>query len=91
VVYESWGRPELYFWRDKTGREVDLILEQAGKLLPIEVKAGMTYQKQFSKQLSSFMNLSGAEHAWVLYGGKEDYSFSNGIKAMNWRLLGDSL
>lgn len=82
-------RPELYHWRDKSGREVDLIIEQDGELLPIEIKAGMTYQEHFSKNLRSFMKLSGAAQAWVLYGGKEDFSFSNGLKAMNWRKIGE--
>ncbi|MCA1763817.1 MAG: ATP-binding protein [Cryomorphaceae bacterium] len=84
-------RPELYYWRDKTGREVDLIAERAGKLLPIEIKSGMTFQEDFSKHLKTFMKLSGVGNAWVLYGGREDYSFSTGIKAMNWRKIEDSL
>ena len=30
--------PPLFFWRDKEGREVDLIIAEDGKLFPIEVK-----------------------------------------------------
>jgi len=84
-------RPELYHWRDKTGREVDLIAERAGNLLPMEIKSGMTFQEEFSKHLKTFMKLSATGNAWVLYGGREDYSFSSGIKAMNWRKIGDAL
>lgn len=31
-------RPPLYFYRDKEKREIDLIIEQSGKLHPIEIK-----------------------------------------------------
>lgn len=31
-------RPSLYFYRDKEKREIDLIIEQNGKLYPIEIK-----------------------------------------------------
>lgn len=34
--------PPLYFWRDKEGREVDLIVAEEGLLFPIEVKLSGT-------------------------------------------------
>ena len=33
------GRYKTYYWRDKTGREVDYVLERNGQLLAIEVKS----------------------------------------------------
>ncbi len=84
-------RPELYYWRDKTGREVDLIIEHAGQLMPVEIKSGMTWQEQFSKNLIPFMKLSGAQKSWILYGGVEEFSFSSGVKVVNWRKFGDVL
>lgn len=33
------GRYKTYYWRDKTGREVDYVLEKNGQLLAIEVKS----------------------------------------------------
>ena len=33
-------RRKLHFWRDRAGREVDFILEQDGKLVAMEIKAG---------------------------------------------------
>ncbi|MCY7356702.1 MAG: ATP-binding protein, partial [Rudanella sp.] len=32
----------LFYWRDKTGHEVDVIIDEAGKLIPIEIKSGQT-------------------------------------------------
>ena len=28
----------MYFWRDNTGNEVDLLIERAGELWPVEIK-----------------------------------------------------
>jgi predicted AAA+ superfamily ATPase len=32
-------RPELFYWRTKTGQEVDLVIEAGNTLVPIEIKA----------------------------------------------------
>jgi hypothetical protein len=31
---------KLHFWRDRAGHEMDFILEEAGKLVALEIKAG---------------------------------------------------
>ena len=33
-------RRKLHYWRDRTGHEVDFILEEAGRLVALEIKAG---------------------------------------------------
>lgn len=80
-------RPPLYFWRDKSGREIDLILDEGGRLLPIEIKAGKTYQASFAKNLLYWMKLVGLENAKVIYRGDDNFVFSNGIDTMNWRSI----
>ena len=32
-----------YFWRDKIGNEVDLLIERGGILTPVEFKSGATF------------------------------------------------
>ena len=39
-------RPPLYFYRDKEKREIDLIIEQNGKLYPIEIKKSAKPNKE---------------------------------------------
>jgi hypothetical protein len=34
--------PPLYFWRDRTGHEVDIVLDFGRELLPVEIKSGET-------------------------------------------------
>ena len=71
--YDARGQAApLYFWQDKTGREVDLLLElPGGELLALEVKAGFTLSADYFRQLSYWRGLSGtpAERACVVYAG----------------------
>ena len=41
--------PFLYYYRDKDAREIDLLLEQDGKLFPIEIKKMATPPKKLTK------------------------------------------
>jgi predicted AAA+ superfamily ATPase len=40
-------RPPLYFWRDRTGHEVDLVMDSGTTLIPIEIKSGETISNSF--------------------------------------------
>ena len=35
-------QPPLFFWRDRIGHEVDLLIEEGGALYPMEMKSGAT-------------------------------------------------
>jgi predicted AAA+ superfamily ATPase len=69
-----------YYWQDKTGREVDLIIETDTGLLPIEVKAGMTMNIDYFAQLTHWNKISGNSPAnsYVVYGGHLEHSTSSG-------------
>ncbi len=62
--------PELYYFRDKRGMEVDLILNKERRLLPIEIKSAMTYDLAFAKNLRQFSGISGNVFSpSVIYAG----------------------
>lgn len=66
------GRPSnLYFWRDHVGNEVDLLLDQAGTLTPIEIKSGATLSGGLYDSLKRFATItqSGARQGQLIYGG----------------------
>ncbi len=46
--------PNLYFYRDAKGNEVDLIFRYQRKLQPVEIKAAMTYSPEITKGLLHF-------------------------------------
>lgn len=49
--------PNIYFYRDTRGREVDLIIRSHLNIHPIEIKAGMTYTKNMLKPLKQFKRI----------------------------------
>jgi predicted AAA+ superfamily ATPase len=48
----------LYFWRDKTGNELDVLVDNATSLTAIEIKDGATITNNYQKGLLYFKNLS---------------------------------
>ena len=77
----------LFYWRDKTGHEVDLIIDNGKTLLPIEIKSGMTISKDYFKNIDYWTNLSGSKKAFILYTGAQHQKRSDGTEIMNWRAL----
>lgn len=65
--------PNLYFWRDLSGREVDLIAEWGGSTKAIEIKAGATLQPNFVKTVNYFCSLDPQAKGYVLYSGQEGF------------------
>jgi len=47
-------RRKLHFWRDRPGHEVDFILEQNGKLVALEIKAGSTVTSSDAAGIRAF-------------------------------------
>ena len=42
------GRPSgYYFWQDKSGNEVDLLVDDKGKLTAVEIKSGTIIRDDF--------------------------------------------
>lgn len=69
----------LYYWRDKTGHEIDIIIDNGDELIPIEIKAGQTATKEYFKNIKYWQNLSGQKTAFVLYAGEFKQKHSDGI------------
>ena len=54
-------KPQLYFWRDSQGNEVDLLIQEKGKTIAIEIKASKTYNPIFLKGLIYYSNISNSK------------------------------
>lgn len=78
----------LNFWRDNTGNEIDILMEEAGIITPVEVKSGQTVNKDFyaylKKWLSDVSNLES--QPYVIYGGQESFS-REGVKILSWNKI----
>lgn len=71
--------PEMYFYRDSEGNEVDLLLPFGGKMHAIEIKAGATVNPDYFKGLKTFAahHPGAVAGGGVVYGGDQNQSRSD--------------
>jgi uncharacterized protein len=77
----------LYYWRDKTGHEIDIIIDNGNDLLPVEIKSGKTFNTEFFKNIDYWCKLSGYEKSVLLYAGDQSQKRSNGKEVLNWKKI----
>lgn len=83
------GRPaNCYFWRDKTGNEIDCLVDKGESLLPIEIKAGRTVTPDYFKGIDYFLRLAGSltEKPCVVYGGTSNQQRTK-VSVLSWNSL----
>lgn len=91
-LFETWAVAEavkinshlrldarLYFWRDKIGSEVDLLIDHAGQVQTVEFKAGQTVAGDWFKALRKYDGVRGDQTSApspfprpvLVYGGSQ--------------------
>ena len=77
--------PRLYYWRDNSKLEIDLIVEGSEGPCPIEIKSGMTYRSEWSKPMRRWITATGvaSEDAKIIYRGNLRQR-DNGIEVVPW-------
>lgn len=82
--------PNLWFWRDSNGNEVDIIIEQGQKLMPVEIKSGKTIAGDYFSGLEKWTAMAGdlSFNPTLIYGGTDTYRHK-GIRVTGWRDAGN--
>jgi predicted AAA+ superfamily ATPase len=77
-------RPEIYFFRDSHGNEVDLLIREKGELTPVEIKSAGTFSMDFVKGLERFqaLGLKRVAAGTVLYSGEQRF-IVRGVHILN--------
>jgi predicted AAA+ superfamily ATPase len=78
--------PPYYFWRDKTGNEVDLIVDMGMTQIPIEINASKTYHPGFKDDLTSWMKLieNTARKGYIIYRGNQIVGTKSDVGLAPW-------
>ena len=79
-------QPNAYFWRDNTGNEIDLLLNNGTTLLAVEIKSGQTIVPDFFRNLTRFRQYSGlgTECCYFVYGGDTEIKRRD-AHVLSWR------
>jgi hypothetical protein len=83
-------RPEIYFFRDSHGNEVDLLIREKGALTPVEIKSAGTFSADFTKGLERFqaLEVNRVTAGAVLYNGEQRFNVQD-IRIFNPLLVED--
>ena len=71
--YNQALEPHFYFYRDISGKEVDLLLQKGSRLIPIEIKSSKTFNPSFLDGLHYFHQQADkkAQGGFLIYGGDQ--------------------
>ena len=83
--YNRGAEPDIHFWRDSAGHEIDLLIDQGANQIPIEVKSGQTIAGDFFTGIDYWRNLARqpASGAALVYGGDASYK-RRGVSVLSW-------
>jgi len=86
--YNTGKQPRIYFWRDNHGHEVDCIMEKGQRLVPIEIKASRTIQRDYFSGLDYWNKLAqqGNSSSFVVYAGDDYLPLKDGT-ILSWKMI----
>lgn len=81
--------PPLYFWRDQSGNEIDLLIYNGQKSLPIEIKLSKTFHADFKNAIVNWLKLKNnpADKGIVIYCGEHALQSKEAISFLPWFVL----
>ncbi|WP_341791426.1 ATP-binding protein [Rickettsia endosymbiont of Gonocerus acuteangulatus] len=65
----------FYFWKDKSGHEIDFVAEWGGTIKAVEIKFNSTFQPDYVKNLNYFYKLDPNIESYLVYNGIQEGKF----------------
>ncbi len=86
--YNRRQEPDMFYWRDSGGNEIDLLISRGDELLPIGIKSSQTFNDNLIKELNFWRNITNnPRHSGILiYGGDNLLEFK-GLIILPWAML----
>ncbi len=79
--------PNLYFWRDATGHEIDVLIDAGDRLIPVEIKSGRTVPPDAVSALKWWTSIpSNPNRGGVLVHGGTEHFDLDGFRVLPWFL-----
>lgn len=85
-ILNSKSISKIYFFRDKHGLEVDLLIDKGLEIEPIEIKSSFSFNNDFFKGIEYYKNLSKSKKdtGALIYSGETTWDMKN-IKVLNYK------
>ncbi|HWN45049.1 MAG TPA: ATP-binding protein [Thermoanaerobaculia bacterium] len=79
---------DLYFWRDSTGHEIDVVIDRGRERVAVEIKSAQTVAEDFFAGIDFWRKLVGDPEApsALIYGGGRSFRRS-GVAVQSWSTL----
>jgi predicted AAA+ superfamily ATPase len=87
LAAEQTVRPEIHFWRTQSGAEVDFLLVQGRRILPIEIKLGAAVNQYAVAGLRQCMKDLKLKRGWIVNSSKEHRKVGRGIEVVPWQSI----
>ena len=81
---QQHSRPQIFFWRDHSGTEVDFVLKRNNELIPIEVKWTKHPTAQDINHLKIFMKEYGCKVGFLICRTPKPMALDENITALPW-------
>ncbi len=80
--------PNIYFWRDKVGNEIDCILEEDGSVIPLEIKSSSSINSDIFQEILFWSKLTKTPSSIgeIVYAGNEEQKRNEG-HVFSWKML----
>ncbi len=83
-ILNSSSNDNLYFFRDKTGNEVDLLVDKGSEVVPVEIKSSSSFHSDFLKGIEYYRSISKEQNSGaIIYTGKSSWDVKN-TKLLNY-------
>lgn len=82
--FNKGQRSNLFYWRDSSGNEVDVLIDNGNKQVPVEIKSSLTFHEEFLKGLFYWEKLTDQKNGHVVYAG-ESIKSVKGTTVNSWR------
>ena len=81
-------RSNLFYWRDSSGNEVDVLIDNGSTQIPVEIKSAATLNLDFFKGLNYWEKLTGQMGGKLVYSGDEGKNYKE-FTVHHWKNIGN--
>lgn len=82
--FNNGQRSNLFYWRDRTGNEIDVLIDQSSQVVPIEIKTATTFTNDFLKGIKYWKKINpDVKNSYVVFTGQN--SSIDFTDILNWK------